>query len=82
MKVMRSFLNLRLMITTVPMTVPSVWIGSVPFVNRQSVEAICLSTPQFGVACPGDDTSITNATKDCPSICFPSMLPCLHPVLS
>ena len=70
MKAMRSFLPLRLMITTVPMTVPSVWIGSVPFVNRQSVEAICLSTPQFGVARPGDDNSITNATKTCPSICF------------
>ena len=57
--------------------VPSIWIGSVPFVNRQSIEAICLSTPHIGAARPGDDNSITNATKTCPLICFLSFHVCL-----
>ena len=48
--------------------VPSIWIGLVPFIDCQSIEAICLSTSHIGAACPGNDNSITNATKTCPSI--------------
>ena len=65
--------------------VPSIWIGPVPFVDRQSIEAICLSTSHIGAARPGDDNSITNATKTCPSIrlvFYPPCLPCFDPVLS
>lgn len=71
------------MITATPMTVPSIWIGPVSLVNHPSVEVFRPSHAYIGAARPGDDNSVTNATKTCPLICFPILpcLPCLDPVI-